>query len=477
MCAISIGFIVLFNDIIKCNKNLKLTQLFILMQKKFKSFFHKTLVTFAIYAFIAQFFVLTSVFLNVIKPLIGKNIQDIINVSFHHFKTLQELHNDQTQLPHTLGNSGFILNEINDEVNEYDGYLFYVTLAKKHIQKTYNINSSIKINTDDQGHIWYWMNLQNQQYKGLHIGFSDESIIVKPLLIWVSIFLPLLFFIIITSFLVAKNIVKPVKQLHKKVKLLGSGNFTEVLQYDEYKTSKTSIEFIELNEQVNKTSVEVHSLLSNRTILLTGIAHDLRTPLTQIKLTLDLLDKKNQKTVQSIEEDIERMEDLISDSLNLGLDVYKNEKELDKSIHINSLLEDIVNNTPKEGTEIKISLMEEDDYCKNMHPKTFERIIHNFLSNAIRYGQKNLIEVVARRDVAKQQIIIEIKDCGIGIPKNELESVFKPFYRLEKSRNMATGGKGVGLAIVKQLAQTHDWNVFIKQRKDGGVVATLVIPV
>ncbi len=103
----------------------------------------------------------------------------------------------------------------------------------------------------------------------------------------------------------------------------------------------------------------------------------------------------------------------------------------------------------------------------------FRRIITNFLTNAIRYGNSGLITIILSCD--DEKTTVQIKDNGPGVPEEFTDKVFQPFYRLEKSRNTQTGGSGLGLAIVQQLADKYGWQVSLKPRKNNGTNAILTI--
>jgi two-component system osmolarity sensor histidine kinase EnvZ len=106
-------------------------------------------------------------------------------------------------------------------------------------------------------------------------------------------------------------------------------------------------------------------------------------------------------------------------------------------------------------------------------PMALRRILTNLLDNAVRYGEGGTIEIACTCE--GRRTTVSVADRGPGIPVDELEAVFEPFYRVDKSRSSVTGGSGLGLAIAKQLADSNDWLLSIRPRRDGGVVASLTI--
>lgn len=109
-----------------------------------------------------------------------------------------------------------------------------------------------------------------------------------------------------------------------------------------------------------------------------------------------------------------------------------------------------------------------------LQPMALRRILTNLLDNAVRYGEGGTVEITCRGD-DDNGLTVSITDRGPGIPEDELEAVFDPFYRVDKSRSSVTGGSGLGLAIAKQLADSNEWSLSIRQHARGGVVASLAI--
>jgi len=215
-------------------------------------------------------------------------------------------------------------------------------------------------------------------------------------------------------------------------------------------------------------SVQVKELLSNRTTLLAGIAHDLRTPLTQIQLALSMLPNEggDKDLMASIHNDLDNINHLIDETLSISLDL---EEEQAVSVDIDKELDNIINNIQTNNIPIKWSTGQ--TCLQILQLLAFRRVINNLLSNAIRYGNGKPISV--DYECHGSSVTIRIIDDGPGIPEEKIKKVFQPFYRLESSRGSVTGGSGLGLAIVKQIVDTNGWEVQLIKRSEGGMKVIL----
>jgi two-component system osmolarity sensor histidine kinase EnvZ len=208
----------------------------------------------------------------------------------------------------------------------------------------------------------------------------------------------------------------------------------------------------------------VHDLLENRTTLLGGISHDLRTPLTRMQLNVEMLREKfDLAKLARMEKDLAEMNGLIGGYLELA---RSTQAELPQEIDLDALAIAVA---AKHGA-IYVSV----GGCPfRAAPDALTRILDNLLQNAHRYGGGKELEI--RLACGKGSAEISVLDSGPGIPEAELEKVFRPFYRLETSRASATGGTGLGLAIVKQLAELNGWKIRLANRPEGGLIATIVL--
>jgi len=227
---------------------------------------------------------------------------------------------------------------------------------------------------------------------------------------------------------------------------------------------------VTLARSFNEMAIQVQELLSNRTTLLAGISHDLRTPLARTQLALEMLPEEvDPELVNGIRSDVEQMDCLIGQFLELSRDLERGEQQ---KVIIYLMLDDLVNCARRGGATIQ---WQARDTCYTFtNPLALRRIIANLLENAVRYGGGSPVEVSYQ--CGKRDITIQIMDRGPGIPAEQLEAVFRPFYRLEQSRNSETGGSGLGLSIAQQLAGINGQKLTLRPRDGGGTIAELKLP-
>jgi two-component system osmolarity sensor histidine kinase EnvZ len=273
-----------------------------------------------------------------------------------------------------------------------------------------------------------------------------------------------LYLTIITAVKLTGRLTVPIERLHQAAQALGNGQWPDPIKIEGPE------ELSVLAREFNRMNIQVRALLSNRTTLLAGIAHDLRTPLTQIQLALAMLPDEggDPALMKSIQNDLDAINHLIGETRSISLEL---EEEEEVRTDVAQELKQIIDKTQTNGLEIQFSPGEP---CRQrLHPLALRRIFTNLLVNALRYGGGESIEVLYHCN--RDQIIIQILDQGPGIPSEFSEAVFRPFYRLEKSRGSGTGGSGLGLAIVRQLADANKWDVQLLQRPNGGTKAVITI--
>jgi two-component system osmolarity sensor histidine kinase EnvZ len=227
-------------------------------------------------------------------------------------------------------------------------------------------------------------------------------------------------------------------------------------------------EIRDLNATFNQMADEVQALLENRTVLLSGISHDLRTPLTRLRLALDLLEGADPEMVRRMVGDMDEMNRLVSEML----DFARSLKAADLEAHdLAALLDELVQAARHQGA---VHWTSPGPSPAKVGELAFRRIVGNLLANAQRYGGEQPVEVVLLK--APDALRVQVLDRGPGIPAESREAVFRPFYRLEASRARHTGGSGLGLAIARQLADAYGWRLVLDDRPGGGLMAELVIP-
>lgn len=171
---------------------------------------------------------------------------------------------------------------------------------------------------------------------------------------------------------------------------------------------------------------------------------------------------------QSLTEDVDEIERRLREVLQLARGVGQQEKAQEQDLR--EIIVDVISDHQHDGAHIHFDPVA--PVVQSVPRDTLKRILHNLLENAIRYGGQNPVTVLLRQEGNGQSTIC-ILDQGPGIPEEEREAVFRPFYRLENSRSHTTGGSGLGLAIVQQLCIAQGWKITLQSRHEGGTAACL----
>jgi two-component system osmolarity sensor histidine kinase EnvZ len=269
------------------------------------------------------------------------------------------------------------------------------------------------------------------------------------------------FFLLTLALYFMKQQIKPLRNIILAAEEFGRGNnHYELKPRGAYELRQLSKVFIKMRARINNQ-------INNRTLMLAGISHDLRTPLTRMNLQIALLQDKN--AIKNLSDDVSEMREMIDTYLAFS----KGEKEENvKNINIYNLVKklcekDVVN----ESKVIKNKINK--NFSINLKPLAMKRALLNILSNAVAYS-KSYIEITARRNSGYLSIYIE--DDGKGIPKNKRKDVFRAFYREDESRLSDSANTGLGLTIAKDIIQSHGGKIILNQSKLGGLKVELYLP-
>lgn len=271
--------------------------------------------------------------------------------------------------------------------------------------------------------------------------------------------------ILLVSLVEVRYIVKPLERLSRAVQLVGRG------QHPLPVAEEGPEEIAELARTINRLSANIREMAQNRTVMIAGISHDLRTPLTRLSIAAEMLDEKTRpELVTGIRRDLDAMNNLISQFLE-----FSREAEASCPIQIDlwTLIESLAADLERDGADIR--LHRHNPPCVFFaDPIALERVLLNLLKNAAQHGKGKPIDLELH--CSEKDVSIEICDRGPGIPADKIESVFRPFERLQSARGTTTGGSGLGLAIVRQLAVKHGWSIDLLPRAGGGTIARLGLP-
>jgi signal transduction histidine kinase len=216
----------------------------------------------------------------------------------------------------------------------------------------------------------------------------------------------------------------------------------------------------------NTMQSRLASYLRERTQVLAAMSHDLKTPITRLRLRAELLDDTELRT--KFGNDLQEMEAMVASALDFlrGMD----NGEPVQPVDVNALLESLQADLRETGGAVTIEGSAVSPYPGR--PQALKRCLANLLENAIKYGQSARVVV----DDGSERLQISILDEGPGLPLEQLDKVFEPFYRVESSRNRDTGGTGLGLAIAKNVAELHGGRIELRNRAEGGLAAVLTLP-
>ncbi len=268
----------------------------------------------------------------------------------------------------------------------------------------------------------------------------------------------LILFAIATLFM--RNQVKPIRRLAFASDEFGKGRDVEKFKPEGAAEVRQAAQaFIVMRERIQRQ-------IGQRTDMLAGVSHDLRTPLTRMKLQLALLE--GQKGVEDLKGDISEMEYMLDEYLAFARG-EGTEKPVETSL--SDLLREAVSQAGRGGSHVDLHL--EEDITLPLRPNAFRRSITNLVENALRYGENVSIRAGRRLDMVE----IAVDDDGPGIPEDKREEVFKPFVRLEVSRNPGTGGVGLGLSIARDVVRGHGGDMALDQSPLGGLRAIVQMPV
>jgi two-component system, OmpR family, osmolarity sensor histidine kinase EnvZ len=277
---------------------------------------------------------------------------------------------------------------------------------------------------------------------------------VRLFVLWTT--LPSLVLIII-ALIFLKNQTRPLVRLAKAAERFGKGNYVNDFRPSgALEIRKAAYEFDRMAKRINRH-------LNQRSEMLSGISHDLRTPLTRLKLQLAMLKQKDLS--EKMSKDIDEMEKMLNDYLQFAKTQVQ---ESTKVINLKNLFNEIQDNLNNQN--LVISNLENIN-LKGRY-SALKRTFENIIQNGLTYGRK--VEVNIQKSANRAIIIFE--DDGPGIPEDQYKNVFKPFFRLDKSRSLNQFGVGLGLAIVEDGINSHGGSIMLGKSKYNGLLFKISLP-
>ena len=266
------------------------------------------------------------------------------------------------------------------------------------------------------------------------------------------------FIVVIISLIFLKNQTRPITALAKAAEKFGRGE-----NVDEFKPSGAA-EIRQAGYEFDRMRKRIVRHLNQRSEMLSGISHDLRTPLTRMKLQTAFI--KDKSLADKLTEDINEMEKMLNEYLQFTSSSFVEKDEL---FDLSELMIEIINKYNNRDIIKEISSRIYLNGRKNL----IKRCLNNLIENSIKYGNKLSIELSKN----KNNLIIKVEDDGPGIPENEYENVFKPFYKIDKGRADSKSSVGLGLSIASDIIRSHGGNIRLNKSSMNGLEVKIFLPV
>ena len=261
------------------------------------------------------------------------------------------------------------------------------------------------------------------------------------------------------AILFLRNQIRPILRLAVAAENLGKGRLIDYRPSGALEVRRAGYAFLEMRRRVERT-------IDQRTTMLNGVSHDLRTILTRFQLSLALMEAGPDR--DALHKDVGEMSRMLEAYLAFA---RGDAGEASATIDIGVLLEELKSDAERHGRVLDTAMAGETSMV--VRPDAFKRCLANLVSNALRYGRA--VSVAAARDGRFLTILVD--DDGSGIAADQREEVFRPFLRLDAARNQDHGGTGLGLAIARDIARSHGGDVLLADSPKGGLRATVRIPV
>ena len=314
----------------------------------------------------------------------------------------------------------------------------------------------------------YWFNtISYEEVVDLRIKFRDgvlqiffpkeriQASSARIFAMWIT--LPAILMIAI-AIIFLKNQTRPIIKLAEASERFGRGE-----DIDEFRPSG-ALEIRKAGLEFEKMRNRILRHLNQRSEMLSGISHDLRTPLTRIKLQLAMIEDKNLS--KKLSDDVDEMEKMLNEYLQFASTGAKDKTE---SFDLSDLVENLINKY--ENKNILKNFKEKINF--NGRKNLIQRCINNLIDNSIKYGKKT--NIIIEKKISN--IIISIEDDGPGIPKSEYKNVIKPFYKIDKGRSESKSSVGLGLAISSDIIKSHGGDMNFSKSSLGGLKVIISLPV
>jgi two-component system osmolarity sensor histidine kinase EnvZ len=433
------------------------------MNHRPRSLFGQTVITIALTLLVFMVTFVSAAVYFVYHPMAKRHADDFaaeIVSAAHSLQSLPlEMHAELKQ--QLLRDHGLIVADVTTEVTQGSHDLPFYPFFHEALDRRADTELTI-IESADSPIIWVDVPAHGTLFR---LGFDKERLGINPPGVLVLAVLGGALLTLVASLFEVRRVVRPLGNLSSAVKAMGRGRSPRPIPEDGPE------EIAELARAFNRMSSSLQQLSENRTVMIAGISHDLRTPLTRLALAVEMLDEEaDPELIGRIRRNLDTMNNLIGQFLQFSHGV---QGETPVQLDLWQMIESLASDVKLDGAELR--LHRKNPPCVYFaHAVALERVIANLLRNAVQYGNGQPIDISLT--CSDEQVAIEIGDRGPGIPAAKLESVFMPFHRLDGPGHERTGGSGLGLAIARQIAVKHDWNIDLLPRNGGGTIAKLALP-
>lgn len=336
----------------------------------------------------------------------------------------------------------------------------HLVYRSKEMSKLLNGDAELRLTQGGDEYI-FWIRPPQAPHHWIRIPLSGlEEANFSPLTV-VLMFLGLLS--VIGGWLFVRQINRPLKALQKAAQDVGRGEFPQPL------AELGTTEIVAVTQAFNHMSRGIKQLEEDRNLLMAGISHDLRTPLTRIRLAAEMMSEQDEFLKDGIEGDIDDMNSIIDQFIDY---IRHNSKDKAEPSNLNHLINDVMQTELISGRQIKFSEQELPEIPLRF--VAMKRAVANIIQNALRYSDSD-IDITTGISDDNKTVYFCVCDSGPGIPEDEIEHLFQPFTQGDKARG--TEGSGLGLAIIKKIVNTHGGEIQLTNREEGGLCAKVLLPI
>ncbi len=425
-----------------------------------KSLFYRALLIVAVPVLVLQL-IITVVFFD---SLWIKTTKGMTRALVNEISTFIEFYKNENYDKNEIQNVFSVYQDLNFEfVNDKDFIFKYTDRWFSPIDRTLRRELKSKFKLDN-----FWFATTNyKELIDIRIKYEDgyfkflvprdrvTSSSARIFALWITV--PALIMVLI-SLIFLKNQTRPITNLARAAEKFGKGE-----EIEEFKPSGAS-EIRRAGYEFDKMRKRIIRHLNQRSEMLSGISHDLRTPLTRMKLQISFVEDK--EISKKLTEDVDEMEKMLNEYLQFTKSSFS---EKDEMFNLSDLIREII--SKYNNNNIYLELMPRVYF--NGKKNLITRCINNLIDNAIKYAEKINIELNKKDN----NIFIKIEDDGPGIPKNEYEHVFKPFYKINKGRADSKSSVGLGLSIASDIIKSHGGNIKLDKSKMKGLSVKVFLPV